>query len=97
MSSDYSNGTWNGKVQNSSLFLFVIDPASVNATSFLEIAFFAARKSPKLIVVFLGRTEWTERAHPFDVPDRNRSCSMLDRILEAHRVPVLHSIQVIFV
>lgn len=79
--------------ENSSLFLFVIDPATVNATSFLEIAYFAARKSPKLVVVFLGRTEWAERAHPQDLPDRNRTCNMLDRILEAHNVPVLHSIQ----
>ena len=50
-------------LQNSSLFLFVIDPATVNATSFLEIAYFAARKSPKLIVVFLGKSEWAEKVH----------------------------------
>lgn len=81
-------------LQNSSLFLFVIDPATVNATSFLEIAYFAARKSPKLVVVFLGKTEWQEKAHPSDLPDRNRTCQLLDRILDAHDVPMLHSIQV---
>ncbi|CAD6189136.1 unnamed protein product [Caenorhabditis auriculariae] len=79
--------------ENSSLFLFVIDPATVNATSFLEIAYFAARKSPKLVVVFLGKTEWAEKAHPDDLPDRNRTCRLLDRILEAHAVPMLHNIQ----
>ncbi|CAB3410278.1 unnamed protein product [Caenorhabditis bovis] len=78
--------------ESSSLFLFVIDPATVNATSFLEIAYFAARKSPKLVVVFLGKTEWAEKAHPDDLPDRNRTCQLLDRILEAHRVPMLHTI-----
>uniref|UniRef100_A0A1I7XK67 TIR domain-containing protein n=1 Tax=Heterorhabditis bacteriophora TaxID=37862 RepID=A0A1I7XK67_HETBA len=80
--------------ERSSLFLFVIDPATVNATSFLEIAYFAARKSPKLVVVFLGKTEWKEKAHPDDLPDRNRTCQLLDRILDAHDVPMLHSIQV---
>ncbi|VDL69390.1 unnamed protein product [Nippostrongylus brasiliensis] len=79
--------------ERSSLFLFVIDPATVNATSFLEIAYFAARKSPKLVVVFLGKTEWKQKAHPYDLPDRNRTCLLLDRILDAHDVPMLHSIQ----
>ncbi|CAI5454378.1 unnamed protein product [Caenorhabditis angaria] len=78
--------------ESSSLFLFVIDPATVNATSFLEIAYFAARKSPKLVVVFLGKTEWAEKAHPDDLPDRNRTCQLLDRILESHSVPMLHTI-----
>uniref|UniRef100_A0A8R1HGR5 Uncharacterized protein n=1 Tax=Caenorhabditis japonica TaxID=281687 RepID=A0A8R1HGR5_CAEJA len=78
--------------ESSSLFLFVIDPATVNATSFLEIAYFAARKSPKLVVVFLGKTEWAEKAHPDDLPDRNRTCQLLDRILESHQVPMLHTI-----
>lgn len=79
--------------ENSSLFLFVLDPATVNATSFLEIAYFAARKAPKLLVVFLGKTEWREKAHPEDVPDRLRTCMLLDRILAAHHVPMLHSIE----
>ncbi|CAJ0564508.1 unnamed protein product, partial [Mesorhabditis spiculigera] len=79
--------------ENSSLFLFVLDPATVNATSFLEIAYFAARKAPKLVVVFLGRTEWREKAHPEDMPDRLRTCHLLDRILAAHQVPLLHSIE----
>lgn len=73
-------------LQNSSLFLFVLDPATVNATSFLEIAYFAARKAPKLLVVFLGKTEWREKAHPEDLPDRLRTCQLLDRILHAHQV-----------
>ncbi|KAK5972327.1 hypothetical protein GCK32_000576 [Trichostrongylus colubriformis] len=77
----------------SSIFLFVIDPATVNATSFLEIAYFAARKSPKLVVVFLGKTEWKQKAHPSDLPDRNRTSLLLDRILDAHDVPMLYSIQ----
>ncbi|KHN73512.1 hypothetical protein Tcan_11708 [Toxocara canis] len=67
--------------ENSSLFLFVLDPATVNATSFLEIAHFAARKAPKLVVVFLGRTEWRDRGHPQDLPDRRRTCDLLDTIL----------------
>ncbi|KAK6035041.1 hypothetical protein COOONC_27454 [Cooperia oncophora] len=79
--------------ERSSLFLFVIDPATVNATSFLEIAYFAARKSPKLVVVFLGKAEWKQKAHPYDLPDRNRTCILLDKILDAHNVPMLYSIQ----
>ncbi|VDM46600.1 unnamed protein product [Toxocara canis] len=79
--------------ENSSLFLFVLDPATVNATSFLEIAHFAARKAPKLVVVFLGRTEWRDRGHPQDLPDRRRTCDLLDTILTMHDVPVLQSIQ----
>ena len=70
---------------------------------------FAARKSPKLIVVFLGKSEWAEKvhlkeslnnllisnfqAHPDDIPDRNRTCQLLDRILDAHNVPMLYNIQ----
>ncbi|VDK49307.1 unnamed protein product [Anisakis simplex] len=79
--------------ENSSLFLFVLDPATVNATSFLEIAHFAARKAPKLVVVFLGRSEWRDRGHPHDLPDRRRTCDLLDAILAMHDVPVLQSIQ----
>uniref|UniRef100_A0A915C0R1 Uncharacterized protein n=1 Tax=Parascaris univalens TaxID=6257 RepID=A0A915C0R1_PARUN len=79
--------------ENSSLFLFVLDPATVNATSFLEIAHFAARKAPKLVVVFLGRTEWRDRGHPDDLPDRRKTCDLLDAILTMHDVPVLQSIQ----
>lgn len=74
--------------------MFVLDPATVNATSFLEIAHFAARKAPKLAVVFLGQSEWKERAHPEDLPDRRRTCDLLDNILTTHDVPVLQSIQV---
>ncbi|VDK55131.1 unnamed protein product [Gongylonema pulchrum] len=77
------------------MFLFVLDPATVNATSFLEIAHFAARKAPKLVVVFLGQSEWKERAHPEDLPDRRRTCDLLDDILTMHEVPVLQSIQVL--
>ncbi|KAM3727812.1 Ubiquitin carboxyl-terminal hydrolase [Dirofilaria immitis] len=79
--------------ENSNLFLFVLDPATVNATSFLEIAHFAARKAPKLVVVFLGQSKWKEQAHPEDLPDRQRSCDLLDDILTMHDVPVLQSIQ----
>lgn len=82
--------------QNSNLFLFVLDPATVNATSFLEIAYFAARKAPKLVVVFLRQSEWKERAYPEDLPDRQRTCDLLDDILTMHDVPVLQSIQVFF-
>lgn len=80
--------------QNSNLFLFVLDPATVNATSFLEIAHFAVRKAPKLVVVFLRQSEWKERAHPEDLPDRQRTCDLLDDILTMHDVPVLQSVQV---
>lgn len=72
----------------------MLDPATVNATSFLEIAHFAARKAPKLVVVFLGRTEWRDRGHPDDLPDRRKTCDLLDAILTMHDVPVLQSIQV---
>uniref|UniRef100_A0A1I8A7C2 Uncharacterized protein n=1 Tax=Steinernema glaseri TaxID=37863 RepID=A0A1I8A7C2_9BILA len=78
--------------ENSSLFLFVLDPATVNATSCLEIAYFAARKAPKLVVVFLGRAEWSDKAHPLDLPDRLRTCDLLDAILSKHSVPTLNSI-----
>lgn len=70
----------------------MLDPATVNATSFLEIAYFAARRAPKLVVVFLGRSEWREKAHPHDVPDRLRTCQLLDEILARHAVPMLTSI-----
>lgn len=43
-------------------------------------------QAPKLLVVFLGKTEWREKAHPEDVPDRLRTCMLLDRILAAHHV-----------
>ncbi|KAL3990758.1 putative integral membrane protein [Acanthocheilonema viteae] len=79
--------------ENSNLFLFVLDPATVNATSFLEIAHFVVRKAPKLVVVFLRQAEWKERAHPEDLPDRQRTCDLLDDILATHDVPVLQSIQ----
>ncbi|KAK0404214.1 hypothetical protein QR680_017343 [Steinernema hermaphroditum] len=78
--------------ENSSLFLFVLDPATVNATSCLEIAYFAARKAPKLVVVFLGRAEWSDKAHPLDLPDRLRTCDLLDAILSKHSVPMLNSV-----
>ncbi|TKR80743.1 hypothetical protein L596_014763 [Steinernema carpocapsae] len=78
--------------ENSSLFLFVLDPATVNATSCLEIAYFAARKAPKLVVVFLGQAEWSDKAHPLDLPDRLRTCDLLDVILTKHSVPTLNSI-----
>ncbi|MCP9265217.1 Kynurenine--oxoglutarate transaminase 3 [Dirofilaria immitis] len=35
----------------------------------------------------------TEQAHPEDLPDRQRSCDLLDDILTMHDVPVLQSIQ----
>ncbi|VDK84853.1 unnamed protein product [Litomosoides sigmodontis] len=79
--------------ENSNLFLFVLDPATVNATSFLEIAHFAVRKAPKLVVVFLRQSEWKERARPEDLPDRQRTCDLLDDILAMHDVPVLQSVQ----
>lgn len=75
----------------------MLDPATVNATSFLEIAHFAARKAPKLVVVFLGQSEWRDKGHPDDLPDRQRTCDLLDNILTTHNVPVLQSIQVIFI
>uniref|UniRef100_A0AC35UFG2 TIR domain-containing protein n=1 Tax=Rhabditophanes sp. KR3021 TaxID=114890 RepID=A0AC35UFG2_9BILA len=78
--------------ENSSLFLFVLDPTTVNATSFLEIAYFATRQSPKLVVVFLDRKEWSHKAHPLDLPDRERTCDLIETILTRHSVPLLSSI-----
>lgn len=80
--------------ENSKLFLFVLDPGTINATSFLEIAYFAARKAPRLVVVFLGRREWSDKAHPMDLPDRIRTCNLLEAILTRHSVPMLTSINV---
>ncbi|MFH4976639.1 hypothetical protein AB6A40_003348 [Gnathostoma spinigerum] len=79
--------------ENSSLFLFVLDPATVNATSFMEIAHFAARKAPKLVVVFLGRSEWKQKGSPDELNDRRRACDLLDSILSRHAVPVLRTIE----
>uniref|UniRef100_A0A915EM57 Uncharacterized protein n=1 Tax=Ditylenchus dipsaci TaxID=166011 RepID=A0A915EM57_9BILA len=80
--------------ENSRLFLFVLDPGTINATSFLEIAYLAARKAPKLVVVFLGKREWSDKAHPMDLPDRIRTCNLLEAILTRHSVPMLNSIEV---
>jgi hypothetical protein len=80
--------------ENSRLFLFVLDPGTINATSFLEIAYLAARKSPRLVVVFLGKREWSDKAHPMDLPDRIRTCNLLEAILTRHSVPMLNSIEV---
>lgn len=82
--------------ESSRLFLFVLDPGTINATSFLEIAYFAARRAPKLVVVFLGRREWSDKAHPMDLPDRIRTCNLLEAILKRHSVPMLTSITVSF-
>jgi hypothetical protein len=78
--------------ESSKLFLFVLDPGTINATSFLEIAYFAARRAPKLVVVFLGRREWSDKAHPMDLPDRIRTIHLLEAILNRHCVPMLTSI-----
>lgn len=80
--------------ESSKLFLFVLDPGTINATSFLEIAYFAARRAPKLVVVFLGRQEWSDKAHPMDLPDRIRTIHLLEAILNRHCVPMLTSINV---
>lgn len=78
--------------ENSKLFLFVLDPGTINATSFLEIAYFAARRAPKLVVVFLGKREWSDKAHPMDLPDRIRTCNLLEAILQRHSVPMMTDI-----
>uniref|UniRef100_A0AC34QTD2 Uncharacterized protein n=1 Tax=Panagrolaimus sp. JU765 TaxID=591449 RepID=A0AC34QTD2_9BILA len=75
--------------ESSRLFLFVLDPGTINATSFLEIAYFAARRAPKLVVVFLGKREWSDKAHPMDLPDRIRTCNLLEAILKRHSVPMM--------
>ncbi|KAI1710748.1 nucleoside 2-deoxyribosyltransferase like domain-containing protein [Ditylenchus destructor] len=79
--------------ENSRLFLFVLDPGTINATSFLEIAYLAARKASKLVVVFIGKREWSDKAHPMDLPDRIRTCNLLEAILTRHSVPMLTSIE----
>ncbi|KAE9550499.1 hypothetical protein FO519_006287 [Halicephalobus sp. NKZ332] len=78
--------------ESSRLFLFVLDPGTINATSFLEIAYFAARRAPKLVVVFLGKREWSDKAHPMDLPDRIRTCNLLEAILQRHSVPMMTDI-----
>uniref|UniRef100_A0A0N4Z799 Raw n=1 Tax=Parastrongyloides trichosuri TaxID=131310 RepID=A0A0N4Z799_PARTI len=78
--------------ENSSLFLYVLDPETINAVSFLEIAYFASRKTPKLVVVFLDKKEWKGKAHPLDLPDRQRTCDLIELILTRHNVPLLTSI-----
>ncbi|CEF63599.1 Raw [Strongyloides ratti] len=78
--------------ENSSLFLYVLDPETINAVSFLEIAYFASRKTPKLVVVFLDKKEWKGKAHPLDLPDRQRTCDLIELILTRHSVPLLTSI-----
>lgn len=50
--------------------------------------FLARPNSPRLLVVFLGKTEWREKAHPDDISDRLHTCHVLDRILAAHNVRV---------
>jgi hypothetical protein len=79
--------------ENSRIFLFVLDPGTINATSFLEIAYFAARKASKLVVVFLGRHEWSDKALKVDLPDRIRTCNLLEAILKRHSVLMLTSIE----
>nr|CAD2170105.1 unnamed protein product [Meloidogyne enterolobii] len=78
--------------ENSRIFLFVLDPGTINATSFLEIAYFASRKASKLVVVFLGRHEWSDKALKVDLPDRIRTCNLLEAILKRHSVLMLTSI-----
>lgn len=81
--------------QNSRLILFVIDPTTINATSYLEIAHIAARQMPKMVVVFLNQLLWQSNGLPEDRSDRKRVCETLDDILTMHHVPVLHTIKVI--
>ncbi|KAL3091453.1 hypothetical protein niasHS_004858 [Heterodera schachtii] len=78
--------------ENSRIFLFVLDPGTINATSFLEIAYLAARKASKLVVVFLGKHEWSDKALRVDLPDRIRTCNLLEAILQRHSVLMLTSI-----
>uniref|UniRef100_A0A183C0K1 Protein kinase domain-containing protein n=1 Tax=Globodera pallida TaxID=36090 RepID=A0A183C0K1_GLOPA len=78
--------------ENSRIFLFVLDPGTINATSFLEIAYLASRKASKLVVVFLGRHEWSDKALRVDLPDRIRTCNLLEAILKRHSVLMLTSI-----
>nr|CAD2201635.1 unnamed protein product [Meloidogyne enterolobii] len=42
--------------ENSRIFLFVLDPGTINATSFLEIAYFASRKASNWLLFFLEDT-----------------------------------------
>lgn len=79
--------------ENSRLILFVIDPTTINATSYLEIAHIAARQVPKMVVVFLNQLLWQTNGLPEDRSDRKRVCETLDDILTMHHVPVLHTIK----
>uniref|UniRef100_A0A7E4VM87 TIR domain-containing protein n=1 Tax=Panagrellus redivivus TaxID=6233 RepID=A0A7E4VM87_PANRE len=78
--------------ENSKLFLFVLDPGTINATSFLEIANIVPKHASKLVVVLLGRQEWSEKALPEDFEDRIRTCDLIDEILKRHDVPLLTNI-----
>lgn len=69
-------------------------PENINATSFLEIAYLTVRKAPKLVVVFLSRREWSDKAHPMDLPDRIRTCDLFEAMLKRHSVPMFSSITV---
>uniref|UniRef100_A0A0N5ABM1 TIR domain-containing protein n=1 Tax=Syphacia muris TaxID=451379 RepID=A0A0N5ABM1_9BILA len=79
--------------ENSRLILFVIDPTTINATSYLEIAHIAARQVPKMVVVFLNQMLWQENGLPEDRVDRKRVCETLGEILSMHHIPVLHTIK----
>uniref|UniRef100_A0A183C9L1 SLC12 domain-containing protein n=1 Tax=Globodera pallida TaxID=36090 RepID=A0A183C9L1_GLOPA len=52
----------------------------------------ASRKASKLVVVFLGRHEWSDKALRVDLPDRIRTCNLLEAILKRHSVLMLTSI-----
>lgn len=69
---------------------------------------FEARRAPKLVVVFLKKNEWSQKGPSRyaivsfvdtsrlcfcrDVPDRLKTCDLLDAILTRHAVPMLRSI-----
>ena len=48
--------------QNSAYLLFVIDPTTVNAATFVEIPYLLARGA-NLVIVFLGEREWVSNGH----------------------------------
>jgi hypothetical protein len=48
--------------QNSEYLLFVIDPTTVNAATFVEIPYLIAKGS-KIVLVFLDLHQWVSNGH----------------------------------
>ena len=56
--------------QNSAYLLFVIDPSTVNAATFVEIPYLLARGA-NLVIVFLREREWVSNVHKWCTYEHN--------------------------